>query len=134
MSNGGALNKTITMNLQGMVTVAANVSPGARVLIDGYPYVVDLRTTCYADWGIRPLYYHGVKSVVDDLKADDLNVSGTRVKFVDNAAAFGATPVASGYISTNRLYGYPHPSTTGTPSGQTKMAGDSITVLLGSGW
>jgi hypothetical protein len=72
--------------------------------------------------------------VIGELNNAVAGVGGTGVKFVDNVAGLGTHPVSDGYISTNRLYGYPHPSTTGTLSGQTKMAGSAVTDLLGSGW
>jgi hypothetical protein len=132
-ANSNELSDAITTNLQGMATVADNASPGVRVLIIGYPYAVDYGNPCYNDWG-SPSTEHGVVSTVDKLNDAGQAVSSSRVKFVDNAAAFGGTPVNDGYISTNRLYGYPHPSTSGSPSGQLKIALEAISMLLGSGW
>jgi len=133
-ANSNALNTTITTNLEGMVTVGGKASPGLRVLMEGYPDVIDFSKLCYSDWGIVPLLNHGAGSVVSMLNTDAQNVTGTRVKYVNNVTGFGADPVSTGLISQNRLYGYPHPSTTGSPSGQTKISSDSIPVLVGTGW
>lgn len=131
---GVTIDSLIQANLQGMVTVAANASPGVRVLNVGYPYTTDSTgNSCYADSGSTK----GVHSVIADLNSDHTFVSGANVKYVDLTAstAFGNSPVTNGYISLNRLYGYPHPTVgAGSTTGQSKIASAAITVLTGAGW
>ncbi len=133
-----SLNGVITANLQGLVTVAKNASPGVRVLNVGYPYSVDTGTQltgnpCYADWFDGASTHHGVKSVVDALNADHTAVTGTNVKYVSTTTAFGSTRVdqpTNGYIQLTRFYGYPHP----TAAGQTVIATTAATLATGTGW
>ena len=133
-SDGHTLNWHITTNLQGVVDLAAELSPGVRVANVGYPYVMDAndstvsRNDCSANSGS----WHGATSVVDLLNADHNGVNGDNVQYVDltASAVLGADPVAGGYVQKTRLYGYPH----ATASGQSQIASKAVAVLTGSGW
>jgi hypothetical protein len=133
------LTGNITANLQGIIAVAGNASPGVRVLDENYPYVVDYGTQttgnpCYSDWNINGTTYHGVKSVIDTLNSAHSALTGSRMKIVDVKTAFGVNnTVSNGYIQLIQIYGYPHPSG-GSSGGQNKIADTAVSVLTGSGW
>jgi hypothetical protein len=124
---GGAAT-TITNNVQGMATLAASYSPGTRVAVVGYPYIVDVGNDCAADSGT----WHGFTSTTGELNSTLTSVTGTNVRYVDLMASgnLGTSPVTDNYLQLTRLYGYPHESA----AGQSKTAGAVVGVVRGSGW
>jgi hypothetical protein len=131
---GLTVSGLVQSNLQGMETVAVAASPGVRVLNIGYPNVTDSTgNSCYADSGSTK----GTHSVVVELNGDHTYVSGANVRYVDLTAStsLGTSPVTGGYISTYRIYGYPHPTLgSGSGTGQSKVAATAIAMLTGTSW
>jgi hypothetical protein len=121
-----------------MVTVAANSSPGVRVLDVGYPYIMDadsstgISNDCTGDAAGGS--WKGADSAVDAINDAVSAVSSSNAQYVSltGTDGLGTDPEADGYIQLDRLYGFPHP--TGGSGAQDRIANDAVTVLTGSGW
>jgi hypothetical protein len=124
--DGRTLDQHIQDNLQGVVTVAARVSPGVRVINMGYPYMVDAANSCSADTGS----WHGSKSVMDSLNIDHSAVTGANVHYISLTDLSGFGPNPTNNLQLRRLYGYPHPVDTG----QNLMANLAVSDLTTGAW
>jgi Tol biopolymer transport system component len=128
--NSGALGDEITANLDGVAEVAARHSPGVRVLIVGYPDVMDssdsadAKSYCYSDHGSSPVW-HGAHSTLLELNSNIAAITEANAQYVGVTSGFGSTPIHSGYIQPTRYYGYPH----ATSSGQSVIADAAVGVL-----
>jgi hypothetical protein len=121
-------NATITANLQGIVDVAVAASPSVRVLSVGYSEILDSGNVCQGDRDGGST--KGAGSVVTQLNDDHSGLSGANVKYVDLVDALGTTPVSDGDIQETRIYGYPHPDS----SGQILIGEAAYSDLAGYAW